>query len=166
MSENTPQVVSVDEVLAARDGSFPVTLPDSGWTVRIRKVALLELAAGGRIPDELATTALVSLSEALDEAREQKPVEAKRTMRRRLDLINAVACALLVEPSMSEEDRQGTIKPSDLPLADRIHLYGIATGSVEGPSLARFPGGSGADLDAGADGAGVGGEAVVAAGAA
>jgi hypothetical protein len=159
------QVTSADEIIAARRRALPVTLPDSGWVVSIRKTSLLELAAAGRIPDELASAALVSLAEALDEATRQEPAEAKRTMRRRLDLINAVCCAILDSPAMSEDAAEGAIRPDDLPLQDRIHLYGIATGSVKGPSLARFPGGPGPDVAAGEDGEGVGAASVESAGA-
>lgn len=166
MSEPTdPQVTSADEIRAARGRPLPVTLPDSGWVVSIRKTSLLELAAAGRIPDELGQAALVSLAEALEEATRQEPKEAKRTMRRRLELVNAVCCAMLESPAMSEDAAEGAIRPDDLPLQDRIHLYGIATGSVKGPSLARFPGGPGPGVAAGADGAGVGAATVEPAGA-
>lgn len=164
MSNPDPQVTSADEILAARERPLPVTLPTSGWVVSIRQTSLMEIAAAGRIPDELTITALSSLSEDLDDARTQAPNEAKRTIARRLDLINAVCCAMLVSPAMSPDAASGAIRPEDLPLPDRIHLYGITTGSVEVPSLARFPGGSGADVGAVEDGASVRPEAVDAAG--
>lgn len=152
---DSPKVASAAEVRAHRDHPWIVELPESGLAVQIRRVSLLELAAAGRIPDELTTEALSSLAEALEEAREQTAPEAQRTMRRRLDLIDAVCCALLVLPEMSTDSRGGALTPSDLPLGDRIHLYGIAVGSVEGPNLSPFPGGPGADMAPIADGAGL-----------
>src|SRR5262245_26206164 len=137
-----PQPVSAADVRARRDHPWLVELPESQLLVQIRRVTLLELAAHGRIPDELQVAALSSLADDLDEAKEQAAPEARRTMTRRIDLINAVCAAMLVAPRMSwpPPGDPDAIDPDDLPMADRIHLYGIAVGTVEGPNMAPFPG--------------------------
>ena len=159
---------SAAQVKAWAAHPYTVELPESQLAVRIRRVSMLEIVAQGRIPDELTRAALVGLAEAMQEARgQEKPQEARRIVRRRLDLINAVCCAVLVEPRMSADEHPpaDTIAPSDLSLTDRVHLYGIAVGTEEGPNLTPFPVGPAGGVGAGADGAGVLDEALGAAGA-
>lgn len=163
MSES-PKATSAAEVRAHRAHPRLVALP-SGITVEVQRLALLELAAAGRIPDDMTTDVLVGLSEALGEAGEQSPAEAKRRMNRRLEVIDAVCIAMLVEPRMSADGAGDSIAPRDLEFGDRTYLYALALGTEEGPELAPFPFGQGADLAAGADGAGVGSAAVEPAGA-
>ncbi len=158
-----PTTVTADEVRARRDHPYVVALP-SGMTVQIRRMALIELAAAGRIPDEMTTATLIGLAEALDEARDKPATEARRTMNQRLELIDAVCIAMLVAPRMTATGDGDSIAPRDLSFRDRTYLYGIALGTQEGPNLARFPGGPGADVDALADGPGVREPAVGAAG--
>lgn len=160
MSDAPPQVTSINEVRARLAHPHLIQLPESGLTVQIRKVALLELAARGGIPDDLTNDALTDLAEALEEAQKKSPEVARRTMQRRIDLIDAVACALLVEPRMEKGGGDDTLSPDELPLADRAHLYGIAAGTVEGPNLSPFPSGPGADVAPVEDGEGVRDQAI------
>lgn len=163
MSDDTPQhpqITSVEEIRARRAHPHFIVLPESGATVRIEKVTVLELAANGRIPDDLTKGALTGLIEALEDSITATPDEARRSMRRHIELINVVACSVLAEPRMTMQPSEGAITPEDLPFDDRFHLYNIALGLVRGPNLAPFPGEPRADLEAVADGEGLRDEAV------
>lgn len=149
---------SAAQVKAWAAHPYTVELPESQLAVRISRVSMLEIVAQGRIPDELTRSALVGLAEAMEEARKEvKPQEARRVVRRRLDLINAVCCAVLVEPRMvmDEHPPANAISPGDLSMTDRVHLYGIAVGSEEGPNLTPFPVEPTGGVGAGEDGADV-----------
>lgn len=162
---DTPQVATAQDVGAFRDHPWIVKLPRSELAVQVRRLSLMECVAQGRIPDELATSAIAGLAEALEEAREKGSVQARAAVRRHVELVDAVACALLVKPRMSRERGDpDAIAPEDLPWADRVHLYELAVGTEEGPNLSPFPGRPGADLASVSDGAGVRDQAVVAPG--
>ena len=164
--EDTPATASAEDFRAALAHPLVVRLPVSGLVVRLRRLTLLELTAAGRIPDDLTSLTLSTLAEDVEEARvgHHTAAEARTMLRRRIELMNAVAVAVVESPPVSLAGEPGSITPDDLPMDDRIYLYGVAGGTAQVVNLLPFPERPGADVAAVEDGAGLRAEAVEPAG--
>jgi hypothetical protein len=154
---DTPPPASAEDFRAARAHPLVVKLPASGLVVRLRRISLWELTAAGRIPDELTSLTLSNLAEDIAEAREQQhdAAQSRTMLRRRIELMNAVAIATLEQPAMTHDGAGETLAPDDLGLDDRIYIFGVASGTAEARNLAPFPERPRAGLAPVEDGAGL-----------
>ena len=137
-------------------------LPESRLTVQVKRAHISDLAAAGQIPNELL--GIVARVLGLPGA-SPRPDTLEESARESRAVIDAVCCAVLVEPRMVPEgaDPDGAggdaVWPSDVPWADREHIFQYAARLGEVRPLARFPVGQAGDLAPLAHESGLGDEA-------
>lgn len=119
-------VTSAEEWKRKHAEGVKVTLPTSGYTVRLRPIGLTDLMFGGVIPDELS--AILSV---LDEKGDRWLEEEKDQLLSRSGdagkVFDAIAMAVMLEPRVVERDpSEGEIALEMLPADDKVFIYNLA----------------------------------------
>ena len=110
-----------------------ITLP-SGLPVTLRKVALADIAASGKIPDTLAGQ-VDALMSAADDAGGTLDVKALAGFGGVVDL---VVRAALISPPLSDTPDGEHLSLSEIPFTDKIEIFSWAQQEVA--QVAAFPG--------------------------
>jgi len=134
-------------------------LPESGLVVEVARLHISDLAAAGRIPNELAGVAMRILG---DERAPAAPTELQEAVLETRRVVDAVCIAALRTPRMAADaqpEAKGAIRPDDMPWADREYIFEYVCRLGSAAPLATFPHGSPGRLAPVADVAGMGDEA-------
>lgn len=100
------------------------TLP-SGLDVTLKRVSLLDLAMNGEIPN--------TLSGMVDEMIDQKSVTTVRAadFPKYAEVINLIVKTCLVLPAMADEPDETHLGVREMPMDDRLFIFGWANEGVE-----------------------------------
>lgn len=133
MADEIPQATSISEIQRRGRSVIALTLPETGAVVHIRRAQVMDLVAQGLIPDHLTPAVLKG----------QDLEESADTTREFIEVVDAVCCAVMVEPRMQPAGMPAigdALTPADLPLIDRIYVHQVAKRAEGVFHLARFPG--------------------------
>ena len=129
MSNENEHVLSVAELRRQRDEGELMTLPASGWVVRMRRVHLLDLVEQGKIPSSLIklTGEMVSAT---------KRGMNLRDMEQYASVVNLVVIASLLEPRVGEDATDEQLAVGELEMLDRLAIFN--EGNMPSRRLLRF----------------------------
>lgn len=140
MSEQSTQVTAASEMRWLREQGAYITLPVSGWVVRMRTVTPDRLLRLGKIPDIL-TTFVVNMvygkTNGDDVVSFLAPKEKAEDAAAMLESLRVVCEAALVHPRIvADPMADDEISIEDLEIADRGWIFRVAFAPAE--SLFRF----------------------------
>lgn len=133
MAKREQRPTSGREWRKPREEGYVITLPSSGYSVRLRPVPLPTLVVQGKIPDTISPLA----AEALWGADEDDKRDAKELLTATMELYDFVCRAAFVEPKIVDEPQgDDEISIDDVDFYDKQAVFNAAL--APGAALRNF----------------------------